>query len=199
MRTTAATRLMVVLLALGLVAIPLAGASAGGAIYRYIDGRGVVHFSDQPIGDHSTLVPALPTRLRIVPNHSGYDSLILRAARAQQVAPALVKAVIAAESKFDPLAVSRTGAQGLMQLMPETAQELGVNDALQAEQNVRGGTKYLKALLDRYQDVSHALAAYNAGPTAVDRYQGVPPYPETRAYVARVLDYYHGYHSEFTR
>lgn len=169
-----------------------------GEIYRFLDARGVVHFSDMPLGPEYRLVPRAPSRHRQIPNHNGYDSLIVRAARAQRLEPALVKAVIAAESDFNPRAVSRKGAQGLMQLMPETAHTLGVRDAMHPEQNVRGGTRYLRAMLDRYQDVSQALAAYNAGPTAVDRYRGVPPFKETQAYVARVLDYYHGYHPEFS-
>jgi len=101
---------------------------------------------------------------------------------------------------FNAGAVSRKGAQGLMQLMPRTAASLGVEDALHAGDNVRGGTRYLRLMLDRYgDDLSRALAAYNAGPTAVDRYRGVPPYRETRAYVKRVLTYYRHYHGDFSR
>src|SRR5581483_12136700 len=86
-------------------------------------------------------------------------------------------------------AVSRTGAQGLMQLMPATAADLGVQDSFRPDQNVRGGSTYLDALLTRYHDnLALALAAYNAGPAAVDRYHGIPPYRETRAYVARVMN-----------
>ena len=108
-------------------------------------------------------------------------------------------AVIAAESLFDSRAVSKKGAQGLMQLMPATAAALGVEDPMVAEQNVNGGVRYLRAMLDRYDDMSHALAAYNAGPTAVDRYRGIPPYRETRDYVKRVLIYYRHYHGDFPR
>ena len=114
-----------------------------------------------------------------------------------RVSPALVKAVIAAESSFDQLAVSAKGAQGLMQLMPATAAELGVTDAFSADQNVAGGARYLREMLDRYDDLGSAIAAYNAGPTAVDRYRGIPPYPETRDYVKRVLTYYRHYHGDF--
>jgi soluble lytic murein transglycosylase-like protein len=98
-----------------------------------------------------------------------------------------VKAVIAAESSFDAAAVSPKGAMGLMQLMPGTASDLGVDDAFHTEQNVQGGTRYLRELYDRYGDWLRTLAAYNAGPQAVDRYDGVPPYDETREYVKRVL------------
>ena len=114
-------------------------------------------------------------------------------------APALVKAVIAAESNFDPEAVSRKGAQGLMQLMPVTGSGLGLEDPFQPGDNVRAGTRYLRSMLDRYGDVERAVAAYNAGPAAVDRYGGVPPYPETQAYVRRVLTYYRQYHGESRR
>ncbi len=103
----------------------------------------------------------------------------------------LVAAVIWVESSSDPSAVSRKGAQGLMQLMPETARQLGVTDALDPNENVEGGTQYLRRQLDDHDgDLSLALAAYNAGPQAVARYGGVPPYPETEKYVRRVLDLY---------
>ncbi|MDE1162619.1 MAG: lytic transglycosylase domain-containing protein [Acidobacteriaceae bacterium] len=101
----------------------------------------------------------------------------------------LLASVVRAESGGRQRAVSRTGAQGLMQLMPGTAHQLGVNDAFNADQNIHGGTAYLDALLTRYHDnVVLALAAYNAGPAAVDKYHGVPPYRETRQYVVRVVN-----------
>ena len=100
----------------------------------------------------------------------------------------LLASVVKAESAGQPRAVSRAGAQGLMQLMPGTAHQLGVQDSFQPSQNVQGGAAYLDQLLTRYHDnLSLALAAYNAGPQAVDRYHGIPPYRETRAYVARVI------------
>jgi soluble lytic murein transglycosylase-like protein len=96
--------------------------------------------------------------------------------------------VIRAESGFNSRAVSKKGAQGLMQLMPQTASQLGVGNAFDARANVDGGTKYLRELLEKYNyDVPKALAAYNAGPARVDRYRGVPPYSETQAYVARII------------
>lgn len=100
----------------------------------------------------------------------------------------LLASVVRAESGGNIRAVSRTGARGLMQLMPATATQLGVVDSFHPEQNINGGTAYLDALLTRYHDdIPLALAAYNAGPAAVDRYHGIPPYHETRAYVARVI------------
>jgi soluble lytic murein transglycosylase-like protein len=131
------------------------------------------------------------------PRRAEFDTLIHEMALAYSVPPALVKAVIAAESAFNPSAVSRKGAQGLMQLMPQTAAGLGVRDPLEPSQNVRGGTNYLREMIDRYGDLTRALAAYNAGPAAVDHYGGIPPYRETRAYVERVLTYYRSYHGDF--
>jgi len=118
--------------------------------------------------------------------------VIDRYARARGLDPVLVQAVIQAESAYDAGAVSQKGAIGLMQLMPETARELGV-DPWDPEQNVRGGTLYLRRLIDSFEgDLQLALAGYNAGPGAVKRYGGIPPYSETTSYVSRVLGLYHG-------
>lgn len=111
---------------------------------------------------------------------------IRRYARRHRLDPHLVTAVIQVESDFRHLARSRSGAQGLMQLMPETAAELGVEDPYDIRQNIAGGTRYLRKMLDRFGSIELALAAYNAGPTAVDRYDGIPPFPETRRYVKKV-------------
>jgi len=100
----------------------------------------------------------------------------------------LVKAVIQTESSFDSKAVSPAGAQGLMQLMPATAETLGVKDSFDPEQNIQGGTKYLRRLINQYDSVEKGLAAYNAGPEAVNKYGGVPPYQETQNYVRKVLE-----------
>jgi hypothetical protein len=128
-----------------------------------------------------------------------YDRLIARMARRYEVPPALVKAVVKTESNFHRHAVSSKGAQGLMQLMPETSRDLGVADPFSPEENVWAGTRYLREMKDRFGDWRQALAAYNAGPTMVDQYGGVPPFPETQEYVERVLDYYRRYHGDFSR
>jgi soluble lytic murein transglycosylase-like protein len=117
--------------------------------------------------------------------------LITNAATRHHIDPDFVTSVVKAESGFNPRAVSPKGARGLMQLMPQTASRLGVDNVLDPAANVEGGTKYLRQLLDQYDgDAVKALAAYNAGPQRVAQYGGVPPYPETRAYVARIVDDY---------
>ena len=129
-----------------------------------------------------------PSKVRLFPQLS---SVIAPAARKYGLDPDLVAAVIWAESSGDPKATSHRGAQGLMQLMPGTARELGVRDALDPAQNVDGGTRYLRHLLDDHEgDLELALAAYNAGPDAVRKYGGVPPYRETQDYVGKVMRVY---------
>ena len=191
-----ARRLLIVPVLAGLLggALPAAAQS----LYRYVDARGVVHFTNAPTDRR--FLPLVRSRgARRAPRSDAFDPVIASAARRSGIPPALVKAVIAAESAFDPRAVSPKGAMGLMQLMPETARHLGVERPFRAEENVHGGTRYLRHLHDRFGSWTHTLAAYNAGPTAVKRYRGVPPYRETRQYVKRVLSYYRRYHDDFSR
>ena len=147
---------------------------------------------------------ALSTRLEPVARQdkkgsAHYDHLIQNTADSFDVDPALVKAVVAAESNFEPRAVSHVGAQGLMQLMPSTARAMGVRRPFAPSENIRGGVRYLRSLIDRFEELDLALAAYNAGPEAVKRHGGIPPYPETEAYVAKVLSHYRRYQKSFHR
>ena len=129
----------------------------------------------------------LPPAYGIAPGRN-LDELVSTASRQNGIDPDLIHSVIRAESGFNPKAVSPKGAQGLMQLMPRTAAQLGVQDAMDPAANVEGGTRYLRELLARYDnDLIKALAAYNAGPERVQQYHGVPPYPETLDFVARVI------------
>ena len=148
---------------------------------------------DMPLLTIRTLSAPPPLVIRSTPEKNtspGYQSLILKAARKHELDPALIRAVIMVESSCNPKAVSRRGAKGLMQLMPGTAAELGVEDSFDPAQNINGGTRYLRKLMDRFDnDVQLALAAYNAGSRYVRKYKGVPPFPATRAYVDKVMAY----------
>ena len=179
-----------------------AGSASAGSLYRFIDERGVIHYTNVSYDERYQVVrPPSGFAWSAVAQGDArrFDSLIRDAASDAGVPPAIIKAVIHAESAFNAHAVSRAGALGLMQLMPETAREFGVLDPLRAEQNVHGGALYLRRLHDRFGSWTPTLAAYNAGPTAVDHYQGVPPYGETQQYVRRVLTYYRRYHADFSR
>ncbi len=118
---------------------------------------------------------------------ASFDDAIRAAARREGLDEHLVKAVVEAESGFNPRAVSPAGAKGLMQLMDETAESLGVKDPFDPVANVSGGVRFLRAMVDRFQSIPLALAAYNAGPGAVEKYGGIPPFSETKSYVSRVL------------
>ena len=182
--------------------------AAAGGMHRFVDGDGVVHLSNAPRakgegltsevggcgitsaarcdGEASAAPPAEPAALRC-PRALPYADVIRRAARAHGVDAALVAATIRVESNFDPRAVSAAGAQGLMQLMPGTAARMGVRDPFHPGDNVDGGARYLSELLAVYGgDEALALAAYNAGPPAVSAWGGLPPFPETQDFVARV-------------
>jgi len=165
---------------------PAAAAQAVSPRFAYTrTATGTVIISDKGFANANGEAAAAPARPG--PGVTAFDSLIAQHAQASGLNPVLVRAVIETESAFNPRAVSRVGAMGLMQLMPATAKELGVDDPFDPSENIRGGTAYLRALLDRFDgNVEFALAAYNAGPGAVERYDGVPPYRETRNYVAKL-------------
>jgi soluble lytic murein transglycosylase-like protein len=178
---------------LGLVFPPLSFSE----IYKYVDQDGVVHLSNVPDARHNLVLKEGWVRFRLGSNFKQYDPLIRKAAETYRVDYALVKAVIKAESNFNPSAVSRKGAKGLMQLTPETAGDLGVIDSFQPEDNIHGGVRYLRYLLDLFNgDLKLALAAYNAGENAVLRYNGIPPYKETKTYIQEVLRHLQNYRRE---
>jgi soluble lytic murein transglycosylase len=177
------------LLAIGGLPIPSAGAGTA----RVVDGDGVVHLTNVPADPRYRGLPGatgtstgwlrLPGRSR-----GGHAADIREISQRYGVSPILVRAIVRAESGFAPGAVSAKGAGGLMQLMPQTAAALGVADRFDPRQNITGGVRHLRYLLDRYRgSVPMALAAYNAGEGPVDAHRGIPPYPETQQYVRRVL------------
>ncbi len=171
-----------------LVVIPPAEAD----IYRYVDANGRVHFTDTPT--HGRYDMYLKEKLTAETSNRSYLDIIRRHASSYHLEEALLKAVIKVESDYQPSVVSKKGAQGLMQLIPETAKDLKVSNPFDPYENIRGGSEYLRMMLDLFNDdVELALAAYNSGPNAVKRYGGIPPYDETRNYVKKVkhyLDYY---------
>jgi soluble lytic murein transglycosylase-like protein len=145
------------------------------------------HHSPRPANRSPEGEVSVSENYRAVPAAVAYDDAIAEAADRYQLDPNLIRAIIHAESAFNPFAVSSAGALGLMQLMPDVAQELDVLDPFDPRQNILGGSKYLRDLLDRHHgNVDLAVASYNAGPGAVKRYRGIPPYRETRNYVKTV-------------
>jgi soluble lytic murein transglycosylase-like protein len=172
-------------------------------IYRYVDEDDIVHFTDAPTDKRFKVFmrdlkkdKELRTKLKYASsvNPAEFEQLIKTCSEKYGVNPSLVKAVIHAESGYNPNAVSSKGASGLMQLMPSTAKSLKVADRFNPKDNVEGGVKYLRFLLDTFRgDVTLAVAAYNAGLNKVAKYGGVPPYNETRTYVNRVLSYMKSY------
>ena len=162
-------------------------------IYLFKDEDGVHHFSDQPITPEYSLFirqwrPPAPSTPGETPN--SFDVHIEEAARRYALDTHLLRAVIRVESNFNHRAVSHRGAQGLMQIMPQNFSSLDIRDPFNPRENIMGGARYLRKMLNRYGDLSLALAAYNAGPGAVDRYKGIPPFKETQDYVNSVLSHY---------
>ena len=185
-------------------------ATFAGDIYVGTDSNGVLTFTDTPPADLDGFEVFIHELGNDRPddwasidagllrkNLDSYDDIILSAAAEFKLAPELVKAVVLVESGMNPRATSPRGAQGLMQLMPPTARELGVTDSYAPLANVRGGAKYLRQMLDQFRgDRELALAAYNAGPGNVRKYDGIPPFEETQYYVTKVLRYYRWFLAE---
>ncbi len=162
-------------------------ATAHAELYYYRDENGVLYLTNIPTNHHFSRSENPTKREGSTPINR---DLFYEIAALYGLDPALLMAVAKAESDFDPKAVSHKGAKGLMQLMPETASDYQVQDVFDPRENLRGAAAFLRDLLDEFGDLRLALAAYNAGPEKVRRYRGIPPYPETRAYVRRVLRYY---------
>ena len=180
------------------VAVLLATAGAAGPataqVFRFVAPDGTVHFTNAPTDPRyrrhglASKRPIVLVARPAAPPRRLYEREISEAAERYGIPESLIRAVIRAESGFNPKAVSRRGARGLMQLMPETAAILGVRDSFDPRQNIDAGVRHLKGLKERFgDDLRIVLAAYNAGEQAVLTYRGVPPYPETREYVSRVL------------
>jgi len=179
---------------------PVRPTSYGIRVYQYQEADGGAVFTDKKLKGRKPVKVSYygrPTarvsckgisRATMTKRIKAYTPFINKYAKQHNIKPSLIKAVITTESCFDKKAVSRVGAKGLMQLMPQTAKELGVKDVFNAEQNIAGGVRYLRMMLDEFkQNEKLALAAYNAGPNAVKKYKGIPPYKETQKYVKRVL------------
>jgi len=169
-----------------LLLVPVA--TEGQVKLKTLDDGSIVMYNDRPASR-----PAPPRPRAVSFDRNDLEGFIQNHSRAQSLDPDLVRAVIQVESAFYPLAVSRKGAMGLMQLMPATARDMDVMDPWDPNENLRGGTTYLRHLLDLFGgQIELALAGYNAGPDAVQRYGGIPPFDETRDYVERVLRIYRG-------
>src|SRR5215208_3032132 len=198
-------RLIALTALLGLLATP--SRSTAGDLYSYVDADGVIHFSNAPSESQYRRIPRsgpkpTPERLQSARRESRrpmrelksfleYEAHVRAAAEKYKLPAGLLRAVMAAESGFDHLALSNKGAMGLMQLMPGTAREMYVNDAWDPAQNIEGGARYLRILANLYDgDVMKTVAAYNAGPEAVKRARGVPNIPETQQYVRKVIALY---------
>ena len=166
-------------------------------IYKYVDENGVAHFTNTPDGKaYKKIISEGSKHI----SHEGskkshtiksYHQLINSKSREYNIEPSLIKAVIKTESNWDSMAVSQKGAMGLMQLMPDTAEDMEVRNPFNPEENIEGGIKYLRYLLNRFNgDITLALAAYNAGPEKIEKFGGIPPIPETQRYVKQILSIY---------
>jgi len=194
----AGTRNLALRMLIGLAAIVMCASApsvlAETSLYEYVTPSGVVQLTNVP--SDPKFQPIQPTGTRVVSGPE-LERAVARAAKRHNLHPALLFAVMKAESSFNPVVVSKAGAVGLMQLVPETAMRHGVRNLYDTNENVAGGARHLRYLLDRFHGNTRlALAAYNAGERKVDRYRKIPPYKETRDYVQKVLGYYRDYRKE---
>ena len=186
------TRLYITIISFVLISIISTAVTAHADIYMYIDGQGVLHFTNVPTSKKYRLYLKERTFKSVDQTHTDkYDHIITRASRRHGISFPLLKAIIKVESNFNPRAVSKKGAKGLMQLMPENIRILKIKDPFDPSENIMAGARYFRELLERFNGkVQLTLAAYNAGPNRVDRYQRIPPYKETENYIQKVMAYY---------
>ena len=178
---------------LAFLLLPFGGVDAD--IYTYIDSEGVVHFTNVPTSNNYKLyIREKSKKILRRSNNRSFDGIIKKAQQKYGVDFSLIKAVIKVESGFNPKAVSKKGAKGLMQIMPSNFKSLAVKNPFDPSQNIMGGTLYLQRLFIKYKNkLPLVLAAYNAGPQAVDKYNRIPPYKETQRYVRKVMRTYSQY------
>jgi soluble lytic murein transglycosylase-like protein len=178
----------------GVVLLPLC---AGADIAEHVDGQGVVSLTSRASRSRSVAGSSNAERARVVASDNHYDAYVSQAAALYQIPEDLVRAVIMVESGYNPRAVSKADARGLMQLVPSTASRMLVDDVFDPRQNIFGGVRYLRVLANLFNgDLFLTLAAYNAGEGAVAKFGGIPPYPETQSYVARVVAFYRQYQAQ---
>ena len=179
-----------------IVAIAAPAVLADGELYGYVSSTGTVHVTNVPMDQRFGEIILKP-RYHAAVSDQELEEAVIRYAREYRLSPALLLAVIRAESSFDPTVISKAGAVGLMQLIPETAIRHGVRNLYDTRDNIGGGARHLRYLLDRFHgNIRLALAAYNAGERKVDRYRQIPPFKETQLYVKKVMGYYRSYRSQ---
>lgn len=179
-----------------MVTIAAPAVLAEGGLYGYVSSTGTVHVTNVPTDQRFGEISLKP-RYHAAVSDQELEEAVIRYAREYRLSPALLLAVMKAESSFDPTVISKAGAVGLMQLIPETAIRHGVRNLYDTRDNIGGGARHLRYLLDRFHgNIRLALAAYNAGEKNVDRYRQIPPFKETRLYVKKVMGYYRDYRSQ---